>query len=424
MSGDRVIKRNMAIFIGGEAFWGFNSALIASSTVLAVLLRELGASDRIIGSIGAIEACFLVLPQIAGMYFFTSMKNRKRNLIVWHLVAMVPFLFISGALVFLENHFSASFLRWALLGSYACFLGAIGMIGCVWMDWLAHLFEEKTRGSLMGMAFFASAMMGTAGGLAAGLVIKTVEGHAAYGILYVAAGFFATVSILTFFLVDDPADKLDLPHSHITVGDIIYSFRESLRNRNFKSFLICRTLASIGFCITPLIAIYFISPEGGSLKNSTIVTCGAAMTLGSALANLALGRFGDKYGHRIGVALGTVMQVVTLSLLLVSRGEIACALVYFCTGICASSAFISHSNMLLESCPHEYRIAHLTVGNLIMSIPLILAPFLAGLGAEKFGLKTVFAISLVFSLLSSIWGIFLVKEPRYLRVADVKHRES
>ncbi|HCE46097.1 MAG TPA: hypothetical protein DET40_21340 [Lentisphaeria bacterium] len=424
MFGNRATTRNAVIFISGEAFWGFNSSLIASSTVLAVLLSELGASDRVIGSIGAIEAGLMVLPQIIGMYFFSSRKNRKRNLIIWHLVVMIPFLFISGGLILFENSFPASILKWALLTSYACFMGSIGMIAGVWMDWLAHLFEEKIRGTLMGVAFFASALLGTAGGLAAGLIIKAVEGHAAYAILYIAAGVFASISILTFTFVDDPADSSEavLP-KRITPADIIYSFRESLKDANFKSFLICRILASFGFCIIPFIAIYFKSTEGGSLSNSVIVACGAALTLGAAISNLLLGRLGDKYGHRLGVIVGTAMQVITLAILLAGSGQTFCAIIYFCIGICASSAFISHTNMLLESCPHEFRIAHLTVGNLIMSIPLIPAPFVAGLLAESFGLRTIFIICLMFSTASFAWCVFLVKEPRYLRVIDVQRRK-
>ena len=72
-------RRNTVFFIAGESFWGMSAAFVASSTVLTVLLRDLGAGDRMIGSIGAIETACLVFPQLIGMYLFTSMKNRKRG---------------------------------------------------------------------------------------------------------------------------------------------------------------------------------------------------------------------------------------------------------------------------------------------------------------------------------------------------------
>ncbi|TFH14911.1 MAG: hypothetical protein E4H02_08930 [Lentisphaerales bacterium] len=48
-------KRNALKFVVLESMWGFQAALVATATVLTVLLRELGAGPRMIGSIAAIE---------------------------------------------------------------------------------------------------------------------------------------------------------------------------------------------------------------------------------------------------------------------------------------------------------------------------------------------------------------------------------
>lgn len=409
------------VFIAGEGLWGFNAALVASSTVLAVLLKEFGAGDRMIGSIGAIESGLTILPQIFGMYFFHSIKHRKRNLIFWHLFAVIPFLFVSGLIICFENHYSPLFARWGLLFSFACFMCGIGFILGVWMDWIAHIFEKGTRGTLMGMTFFSASLMGSMGGLLAGSIISKIEGHFAYAALYFIAGFFATASLLTFFLVKDPAENMEAStQKSISISDIMASFRKSLRDDNFKSFLVCRILASLGFCIIPFIAIYFKSADGGGLSNSTIVSCGAAMTFGAAITNLVLGKVGDMYGHRLGIITGTLMQVVTLSIILAASGTVFCIITYFCVGICISSSFISHSNMLLETCPHDHRVAHITVGNLVLSIPLVSSPFLAGIATEHFGIRPVFIICLFFSLLAFAWCLIKVKEPRYVIISDLQ----
>jgi MFS family permease len=320
----------------------------------------------------------------------------------------------------MESHYSTVIARWGLLLSFACFMCGIGIILGVWTDWIAHIFEKRTRGTLMGMTFFASALMGSMGGLIAGAIIKKIEGHGAYAVLYFIAGFFATVSLLTFFLVKDPAENMDAStQKRVSFADILASFRKSLLDGNFKAFLICRILSSLGFCIIPFIAIYFKSADGGGLSNSTIVSCGAAMTFGAAISNLALGKIGDMHGHRVGIITGTLMQVITLSILLVASGSTFCIIIYFCVGICISSSFISHTNMLLETCPHDHRMAHITVGNLILSAPLVLSPFLAGIASEHFGLRPVFTTCLIFSLLAFIWCLLKVKEPRYVRISDL-----
>ncbi len=420
MISKNTISRNALVFIMGEAFWGFNAALVASSTVLAVLLRELGAGDRMIGSIGALESGLTIIPQIFGMYLFHSIKHRKRNLIFWHLFAMIPFLFVSGLIICFENHYSPAVTRWGLLISFACFMFMLGIILGVWMDWIAHIFETKTRGTLMGMTFFAASLMGSLGGLIAGIIINKIEGHSAYAVLYFIAGFFATASLLTFFWVKDPAENMDeSEQKSISIVNILASFRKSLLNSNFKSFLVCRILASLGFCIIPFIAIYFKSPDGGELSNSAIVSCGAAMTFGAALSNLTLGKIGDMFGHRIGIIVGTLMQVITLSIILAASGLAFCIVTYFCIGICISSSFISHTNMLLETCPHDHRLAHITVGNLVLSVPMVLSPFLAGIASEHFGIRSVFTTCLFFSLLAFIWCLLKVKEPRYVKISDL-----
>jgi MFS family permease len=76
--------------------------------------------------------------------------------------------------------------------------------------------------------------------------------------------------------------------------------------------------------------------------------------------------------------------------------------------------------MLLETCPHDHRLAHITVGNLVLSVPLVLSPFLAGVAAEHFGIRPVFMTCLVFSILAFIWCLLKVKEPRYVKISDLK----
>jgi MFS family permease len=220
--------------------------------------------------------------------------------------------------------------------------------------------------------------------------------------------------------VKDPAENMEASaQRRVSFADILASFRKSLLDENFKSFLVCRILASLGFCIIPFIAIYFKSADGGGLSNSAIVSYGAALTFGAALSNLVLGKVGDMHGHRVGIIVGTLMQVITLAIILAASGAMFCIITYFCVGICISSSFISHTNMLLETCPHDHRVAHITVGNLILSAPLVLSPFLAGIAAEHFGIRPVFMVCLFFSITAFLWCLFKVKEPRYVRISDL-----
>jgi MFS family permease len=407
-------RRNLAVYVAGESLWGFTAALIASSTVLVTLLRSFGAGKAMIGSIGAIEATAFLVPQALGLYLFRSRGRRKRLLVRYQIFFLLPVLLGMCGLVFGSGRLGPKATAAALLLLHALYSGMIGVVGAVWMDWLAHLFDQKLRGTIMGIAFGASAAAGTAGGLLAGRLIESHPGLAVYGALYLGAWAVGTVSILCFLAVDDPDEGAAEAPPAAFWPEILVRFRASLADPNFRAFLFGRVFASFGFSMVPLVADFYASREGGGLGDGAIVSCGAAMTVGSALATLGFGLLGDRLGHRIGILLGTGAQIVTLALLLAGGGAplVEATLVYFGCGIAMGSAFISHNNLLFETCPHDHRAAHITAGNLVLGVGTAVAPVVAGFAAATWGMRTVFAGCLVLSVLALGWFVVRLHEPR------------
>jgi len=405
-------RNNAVVNVAGETLWGFQAAMVAPATVLTVLLREYGAGERLIGSISAIESGAVLLPQVIGIYLFTSRRRRRANLLLWHLLLVIPFLFVIGGLTWFAKDMSpAAFRLWAILG-FACFQLGIGVILAVWLDWLAHLFGPGIRGTVFGISFCCSALAGTLGALAAGHVVQSIPSPHAFSYLYLAAGMIATLSIATFFLIRDPAAEEADNAPRVDTGKLVARFKDSLRNVNFRAFLIGRMLAAAGFSIIPFIAVHFTSADGGGLPRGTVVALGAAMTAGVALGNLGLGRLGDHAGHRAGMLVGGAVQVASLVVMLLAVGKMGCLLAYFGAGVATASGWISHTNMLYETCPHDSRVAHITVGNFVMGVVTIIAPLLSGVAAARWGMHTLFAICLVLSVCALLWLVFRVREPR------------
>ncbi|MCK6470151.1 MAG: MFS transporter [Planctomycetes bacterium] len=412
---DALARRNAACFVAGESLWGLAMALVASSTVLTVALREYGADERMIGSIAAIEGGLIFLPQLIGAYLFTSRKHRKARVLWYHLLTMIPVLAGAGVLLHFAPQLPPVAVRWGLLLAFAAFMGAVGVIVSVWHDWMASLFPARARGTVIGLVMFASAGMGSVGGLLAGWLLKHYPDCDVFAWLYFAAAATATVSLLTYFLVDDPAARMpESQTQRLRLADFLARFRASLAERNFRNFLIGRVLATSGFSVLPLVAVYYGSPAGGALSKSVVVSCGAALTLGIALSNLVLGHLGDERGHRLGIVIGAVAQIAVLALLLWTAGEASCMAAYFLAGVCVGSSLVSHLNMLLETCPHDHRLSHITVGNLVLSVPLLSAPIAAGFAAEAYGLRPVFAGCAVVSAAALLWILFFVRDPRHM----------
>lgn len=422
---DALARRNAACFVAGESLWGLAMALVASSTVLTVALREYGADERMIGSIAAIEGGLIFLPQLIGAYLFTSRKHRKARVLWYHLLTMIPVLAGAGVLLHFAPQLPPVAVRWGLLLAFAAFMGAVGVIVSVWHDWMASLFPARARGTVIGLVMFASAGMGSVGGLLAGWMLEHFSARSVFAWLYFAAAATATVSLLTYFLVDDPAAREpETQAQRLRLPDFLARFRASLAERNFRNFLVGRVLATGGFSVLPLVAVFYSSPLGGTLENAVVVRCGAALTFGIALSNLVLGRLGDARGHRWGIVIGALAQIAVLSLLLWTAGQASCVAAYFLAGVCVGSSLVSHLNMLLETCPHDHRLAHITVGNLVLSVPLLFAPVAAGFAAEAFGLRLVFGGCLATSVLAFLWILFFVRDPRHLEVFEPTEPEG
>ena len=418
--------RNAIANVTGESLWGFQGNLVASATVLTVLLREYGASERMIGAIAAIETAAFLIPQGVGVYLFRSPRRRKVHLVGFHLVAIIPFLFILSGVAALAPSLDGAaapasgwrlapgILCWALLAGWAGHIVMIGVVVAAWNDWWANVFEKGIRGTVMGASMAAAALTGTGGALLAGWLLRVSPHPRIYAWLYLAAGTIAVISICAFLFIRDPAEHEPDADLSMSLPDLLAKFRHSLEDANFRAFLIGRMLAAVGFCIVPFIAVHYTSAAAGGLSGGTVVSCGAGMTIAMAASSLLLGRMGDRYGHRTGILAGAATQIVALVVLLTCTGWVGCVLAYAGAGVCMGVGWVSHYNMLFETCPHDSRMAHITVGNLALGLATAAAPLVAGVVAEHWGLTRLFVGCLVLSVCALLWFLVRVKEPRHI----------
>ena len=407
--------RNMTLNAAGESLWGLLSGMIASSTVLVVLLRRYGASSVMIGAITAVEIGSTLMPQILGNYLFASKATRQRRLILWHLVAILPFLLVISAISLNASRLPAAAVRWSILGAYACYMLGIGVALAAWFDWISSVFPQVVRGRAMGLAFGASAILNFSGGLLAGRLLTFQDRLPVFSMLYLFAAVAGSASILTFGRLDDPGRGTGERTPAPRLKELFGRFAHSLSSVNFRRFLVGRIMATAGFCIVPFLAVYYTAAEGGGLDAAQVVSFGAGMPAGAALASLAFGWIGDRRGHRFGMVAGAAMQVVVVILLLSTSGPLSAAAVYFTVGLCNGAGAVSHFNMIFETCPHDHRLSHITIASLVLSLGVIF-PLLAGFVVQELGLRTVLRAALVLSGGAFLWYLTMVREPRHMAI--------
>ena len=398
--------------VSGEGLWGFQTALVAPMTVLTLLLLRFGASQLMISAILAVETGFVALPQWIGNYLVPSAHGRKGFLIRWHLVAPIPLLFLMGAVAFAARSLPAAVVRWSLLIGFGAHTLLIGAVVAVWTDWTADLFGRSLRGTVYGASVTLFSLTGSVAALVSGRVIAANPGDSTFGWLYLWAGAAALLSMICFAAIRDPARLSPDRPIRLTSADLLASFWESLRDRQFRRYLLGRLLSIVGFCMVPYLAVYYSSHAGGSLSPGAIVSAGAALTAGSALASMVFGRIGDRGGHRIGMLASVGAQVVVLIFALFTRGIGSCILAYAFAGVARGGGMVSGYGMMIETCPHDRRLSHLTVGGLVLSVASIGSPLLAGGVAGSRGLPFLFAACLAISAVAFLWCLLWVEDPR------------
>lgn len=171
--------------------------------------------------------------------------------------------------------------------------------------------------------------------------------------------------MLSFVDAGDPAGIGRLPRPRVT--ELLHRFGLSLRDTNFVHYLVGRLLLTAGGVGVAFFAMHFQSAAGGGLNESAIIGLGVIIMLPQGLSSYWLGQVGDRRGHRWGIVLGAFAQVASIGVAFAWRGLVACLVAFFLLGIAFAAGWVSHQNFIYETCPHDNRIAHFTLSNLVLS---------------------------------------------------------
>ncbi len=408
-----VERSNIARCAAGEGLFGLGMGLASFLTVLPVLLEDyLGAGDVEVGLAFSLASAGWLLAQPLGLVLFGRKRRSKRFLVPWALGFAVPPYLLIAASVYLLGPEHPRLTAGLVLGLLAVRIVGGGSAIPLWFDWQAMVFRRRIRGLAIGMMAGASALGAGLAALAAGGVRHYLEFPVSFALLFgVATAFF--VAGLAFFASVREPDEVRRPHATLKLSDLVERFGQSLGERNFRRYLVGRVLLTLGGGGAAFFAVHFTSASGGGVSEATVFALGAFLTLASAVAGPLLGRLGDRAGHKRGVLLGALAQLGAVGVAWLGRGPLACAAAFALLGIAFSAAWVSHNNMLFETCPHESRVAHITLSSMVLGPVLFLVPLGTGWLVALVGSRpAVIGMTLAPTLLGVAWLALMVREPR------------
>jgi MFS family permease len=396
---------------------GTGMGFVAPATVLPLLFRRLGASELEIGLLGAVVMAGFVLGQPLGMATVGRRRRTKTFFARWILIAW------GGVHMLMCVAFSRLALpapgaaRAALLVLCAIITFGDGMILPIWADWQGRLFSQANRGRAMGMVAGAWALGQGVGALAAGGVEKMLPYPANYVALFALATSLFAFSSTFVARVREPGHVVN-GREPFALRQLPGFLRESLGQRNFRRYMAARVLLAAGAGAGAFFAVHFKGSAGGGLQESLVIKLGALTAFCQFFFSNLFGRLGDKVGHKRAVELGALAQAAAIGLAACGAGPFACGACFAVSGVSWATGYVSHYNVLFETCPHDHRIAHIALSNAIIGPFVFLSPLALGWGIGHWGTRFGILTAIVPTALGLLWLIFRVSEPRRLEPSD------
>jgi len=407
-------RRNAIVYATGEGCWGLSMGFVAPLTVLPLIIGALGGGPVEIGLVFSIATAGFLLPQPLGMIFLQHGGGKKRFLILYHLVTALPTSCGIAAVIYFLSGARPALSRVLILCLFFIRTFAIGAVVPVWMDWVAGLYSRKSRGRAIGMAAAAAATGTSVTAIVAGWLSGKLPFHSGYALLFLLSTVCVAASMGAFSFVSAGTPPPGV--RRLGIGELLAKFGHSLASVNFRNYLVARVLLTMGGGATAFFAVHYRSPEGGALTGSLVIALGTLLTLPQAVMSYWLGRIGDRSGHKRGVFIGAAAQMGAILVAVLARGPLSCALCFSLVGVATAAAWVSHLNMIYETCPHDNRVAHITLSNLVLSPFVMSIPLLTGWLISHLGRTSGMAISLVPTCLGVLWLLLRVREPRQVEL--------
>jgi MFS family permease len=110
--------------------------------------------------------------------------------------------------------------------------------------------------------------------------------------------------------------------------------------------------------------------------------------------------------------MGIGFQLCSLLAVLLIHGPIGCFVAMLFAGCVGGTLLVSYTNLLVESCPHQVRVAHLMIGNMIVGFAGLLLPVVGARIATYAGIPVLIEVSFVLSAVALVWSICKLRDPR------------
>lgn len=403
-----------------EVTMSLGLTLADPATVIPILLRELRASNTIIGLLPSIRFGGWLLPQLFAAGYLQSKQRKVPYVVALDLVRAGAYVLIALLVIY-----HRSIPGGLAIGAFLAVFGLTRMTaGSATVGRFDVIGKVVPRERLPGFYATRGIWVG-AGGLAAGVFIGAVLASGIrfpfnYATLFIASSAVFATGALVFNLVREPGGEAgnggrsplaNLGSALTVVG------RDSL----YRRYLAYRLMLEVMGVAAPFYMVYAI--DAWVVPEAMAGTYVAAGTAASLLANLHWRRRAQQAGNvavlKESVLLGALAPVLPLLLAWVCGAGVPAStgwtpsvvflLTFVVQGAGSSGREICNNAVLINMSPASDRPSYIGLTNTVTGL-LTFTPIVAGRAIDQFGYQPL----LVFAVMASLvtwWTASRVREP-------------
>ncbi len=399
---------NFVVNAGDLSALHLANSFVFTTTILPLYASYLTESEVLIGIIPAILQVGFLLPQIFTARKALTLAKKKPYVVAVSSMERLPYLFIALSILLFPDAphwFAYCMLAFNLLLSR----GSGGLAAPAWKAMLAKVIHRDKRGMMFGLGMSIGSGLGIGGTLAARYILDTLSFPVSFGLCFLFAFVFKTVSFTFLALNREPEKK---PEFDIPLGRDYFRKLPALlkENKNFTRYLVSQTFLILGTMGVGFYVVYGKRVFG--ISDQFAATLTLVSLLSQTFGIWVIGKIGDKAGHKVATQLVSLLGIGSLLLVLLIQSGVWLVPVFILMSLSFFGLQVTRNTITMEFCHEDELPTFVALSSTILGIPTLLAPIIGGWIIESFGYLPMFLSALGITVAGMVIMHYGVTDPR------------
>jgi hypothetical protein len=403
------LRHNLRVHIGDGSIYAFAISLIAVTTIIPVLLLQLGASAWAIGAVPVLWTLGMNMPQAIYMHISRPKTSVKYRMILYGAVHRF-FLFVIGVVTFFLG--AGPYKEYAVPVVLVCLMlssvtGSLG--GLHWFHLYAATTPISLRGRLTALRQLLGSFMGVVGGSVVAVILGAVYFPLNFALLFFTASLLMMVSVTILSRLIVPASALQQTNQGVKRNIIADGKRILSADKNFKSYLVADALMLMSMTGSAFYAVHAL--EKFSLSTAYAGSFTVIVMVSTVIGNIFFGILADHLGNKVNLLALAATSALASFCAMGAGNVLAYGLVFVFMASSIALQGISRLSFIAELCSDAERPVYIALANTLTAPTVFIGIIFGGL-VPALGYNAIFFLAgmLGIAAFAVLW--YRVVDPR------------